>query len=108
MLFILFYYIISDSITFHDTNILTRSKVNEKMNEDITDVFIKNITNIGNRAFYGCSNIEHVLFQEPLILEIIEWSAFQECKGLKSILIPSSVQTIGSNAFQECSNLENV
>ena len=108
MLFILFYYIISDSIIFHDTNILTRSKVNEKMNEDITDVFIKNITNIGNRAFYGCSNIEHVLFQEPLILEIIEWSAFQECKGLKSILIPSSVQTIGSNAFQECSNLENV
>ena len=108
MLFILFYHIICNSITFHDTDKLTQLMVNKEMNEAITEVFIKNISVIGNKAFYGCSNIEYVLFQEPLILTTIEESAFEECKELKSILIPSSVQLIDDRAFYYCSNLENV
>ena len=68
MLFILLYHIICNSITFHDTDKLTQLMVNKEMNEAISEVFINNISVIGTKAFFECSNIENVLFQEPLIL----------------------------------------
>lgn len=40
--------------------------------------------------------------------EYIGSSAFNSCKQLKSITIPSTVTTIGGGAFAECSNLETV
>ena len=71
MLFILFYYIICDSVTFEDESELTEDMVKEKMNNTVTEVFIKNINVIGTQAFFECSNIEHVSFQEPIILTTI-------------------------------------
>ena len=69
MLFALFYYIICHKVTFEDKDELTQTMVKEKMNETITEVFIKNIRIIGEYAFQDCSNIEYVSFQEPCILK---------------------------------------
>mgnify|MGYP004711186679 CR=1 FL=1 len=71
MLFILFYYIICDSVTFENMETLTQSVVQEKMKETITEVFIKNISIIGDQAFYYFPSLEYVSFQEPLILTSI-------------------------------------
>lgn len=35
-------------------------------------------------------------------------NAFKECKGLKSILIPSSVTSLGNYCFSECSGLTSI
>ena len=35
-------------------------------------------------------------------------NAFKECRGLKSITIPSSVTSLGNSCFWECSNLTSV
>ena len=99
MLFALFYYIICHSVTFEDNYQLTQTMVKEKMNETITEVFIKKINIIGYSAFYECSSIEYVSFQEPITLTKIFSRAFYECTELKSISIPSSVKKIGTGTF---------
>ena len=35
----------------------------------------------------------------------IDSCAFQNCKELKSVVIPKSVKTIGANAFEGCAGL---
>ena len=44
----------------------------------------------------------------PYIVNRIRESAFNECTGLTSVTIPSSVTSIGSEAFKECSQLTSV
>lgn len=38
----------------------------------------------------------------------IGWGAFSECRGLTSVEIPNSVNSIGDNAFYSCSNLKEL
>ena len=38
----------------------------------------------------------------------IDSGAFEKCTGLKSIVIPKSVKTIGSNAFSGCKKLDTI
>ena len=50
---------------------------------------------------------------EPIVIvsnnvSCIEYSAFKNCKGIKSIVIPQSVMTIEAWAFAECESLESV
>ena len=58
--------------------------------------------------FFYCSKLENVSFGNESKLTTINNSAFQCCDELKSILIPSSVKSIGKAAFYFCSKLENV
>ena len=110
MLLVLFYFIRCDSLTFENKENLTQSMVKEEMNgkENINDIIIKNISVIGFQAFYRCSSLISISFQEPLILTTIKGSAFSECTELKSISIPYSVQIIESSAFQKCSSLTSI
>ena len=41
----------------------------------------------------------------PNSVAIIDWEAFQGCRGLQSIDIPSSVISIGQQAFEDCREL---
>lgn len=68
----------------------------------------KNIKKINEKAFYSCSNLSDVTFEQGSELESIGDFAFYQCYSLKSIEIPSSVISIGGSSFNNCSNLTTV
>lgn len=55
------------------------------------------ITSIGEKAFYGCSNLLSVTIGENITS--IGFSAFYDCSSLTSVVIGSNVLSIGNNAF---------
>ena len=66
------------------------------------------VLEIGNEAFYKCSNLENITFEEESNLTIIGESSFYGCFNLESISIPILVSEIGNEGFYNCSNLENI
>ena len=89
-------------------------------------VVTEGITEVGERAFYWCTNCTSVTLPESLIaireygfnnlralqsitlpsnLKILEFCAFSECAALQSITLPDSVTTVGSSVFSNCPNL---
>lgn len=69
-------------------------------------IFESNVTNIGDYAFYNCSNLTSITI--PDSVTYIGDYAFSNCSGLTSITIPDSVTYIGENAFSGCSGLKNI
>lgn len=92
-----------------------------------------NVETINDYAFYDCTNLESVTFNEgegkgltqinpytfynctslntidiPANIETINDYAFYNCTSLKSIVIPENVETINNSAFYGCTNLETV
>ena len=57
-------------------------------------------------AFSGCSSLASVVI--PSSVTSIGYDAFEGCSSLASVVIPSSVTSIGSNAFSGCSSLASV
>ena len=73
----------------------------------LTSITIPNsVTNIGERAFYGCSSLTSVTIGSSVTT--IGSLAFYGCSGLKSIEIPNSVTTIGGSAFYGCTDLTSI
>lgn len=64
------------------------------------------IGNYWRGAFFKCSNLNNVTFEEGTT-EIAKW-LFAECDGLSEITIPDTVTVIEGGAFYLCSNLEKV
>lgn len=56
---------------------------------------------IGDAAFYGCSNLENAELGQKV--SSIGQLAFFNCSKLKSIIIPDAVTSLGSYAFGSCS-----
>jgi hypothetical protein len=67
--------------------------------------FFTGLTSIDVEAFYGCSNLEHVIL--PNSVTSIYACAF-ETSGIKEIVIPNSVSDISAKAFYSCSKLESI
>lgn len=63
------------------------------------------LTSIPTHLFYDCSNLESILLPEGLS-SIGEWAFAYS--GLKSIVFPSSVQTVEDSAFGRCNALTMV
>ena len=64
------------------------------------------ITNIGELAFGGCSNLTTVTIDNGLTA--IGELAFFDCSSLTSVTVPNSVTSIGEDAFNGCSRLPSV
>lgn len=66
----------------------------------------KLITEIGEKAFHGCSSLSSIMIPDSIIK--IEKYAFEGCSNLSSITIPDSVKEIGEGAFRGCSSLSDI
>ena len=64
------------------------------------------ITNIGDYAFYSCTNLTSVKMAASVTN--IARSAFTDCNKLTSVTIPDGVTSIGDSAFCDCSGLTSV
>ena len=64
------------------------------------------MTSIGTSAFYGCSSLKSVSI--PSSVNSIGAGAFNGCTSLTSVNIPNSVTSIGSATFASCSSLKSV
>lgn len=75
--------------------------------ESITyqDVSYK-VVQIGWRAFEDCKDLTSVTI--PTSVSVIYEDAFKGCSGLKSIEIPNSVTKIGNSAFSGCTGLTSI
>lgn len=75
--------------------------------EKIISVTIEDgVADIGNFAFYQCSNLTDVIIPES-VTHIGE-RAFYECSSLENVCIPDGTVSIGSNAFAFCTKLSGI
>ena len=65
-----------------------------------------NVTQIGNEAFKGCTNLTTVNI--PKGVTSIGDKAFEGCRELTTVNIPASVKNIDWNAFYNCDNIKTV
>ncbi len=74
---------------------------------NLTSVLIlDSVTRIGSYAFSGCSSLAFVTMLDSVTT--IGAYAFSNCKSLAYVTIPDSVTTIGNYAFNNCSSLSSV
>ena len=66
------------------------------------------VLEIGNEAFYKCSNLENITFEEESNLTIIGNSSFYECSNLESIKLPYQLKEISSHSFEGCNKLKSI
>ena len=64
------------------------------------------VEEIGQYAFYGCENLDGVIF--PNGLRIIGAYAFKNCTNLKHLVLPETIEEIYDNAFERCTALEEI
>ena len=66
----------------------------------------KNVTKIGNLAFFGCSSLACVTIGNRVTS--IGNSAFRNCSNLTSVTIPDGVTSISDELFSGCSSLTSI
>ena len=89
----------------YDSN--NSTKITGLKNKSLTNLVIPNgVTEIGNEAFSGCSNI--ISISIPSSVQKIGNRAFYGCTSLKSIEIPNGVKSIESGTFYNCEKLTSV
>lgn len=68
-------------------------------------VIPEGVTDVGEVAFYGCTNLREVIFPESL--EYIREEAFGE-SGVEAVLVPDGMKCIEEKAFYSCERLRKV
>ena len=66
------------------------------------------VTEIGQNAFYRCTELKTVEFEEGSQLKALGDGVFVDCGSLKEFTIPANVETIGEMAFALCKKLEKI
>ena len=65
------------------------------------------LTKIGAHAFQNCTGLKEVVIPAKTMTEIGE-EAFSGCSELKSITLPTGITEIGRSVFEQCRKLETV
>ena len=100
------------SVTINSNEIVSKEyKSNSKLGSifggQVSEYIIGDeVTNIGNYAFYECTNLKKVVIGNSTTS--IGHYAFSKCTSLSSINFPNSVTSIGYYAFWGCSGLTSV
>ena len=73
----------------------------------ITSIVVEDgITEIGNFAFYGLTNLKDITIADSVTK--IGAYAFKNCTALTDIQLPKNLETIGDSAFYSCTGLSSV
>ena len=59
------------------------------------------LTVIGTSAFTGCSTLETIIHIGNTV-KTLGWSSFSGCSNLTSVVLPSSLESIGTYSFYHC------
>lgn len=65
------------------------------------------ITQIGNFAFAGCTNLQEIVFPQKNLKKIKE-NVFYGCSSLKEFIVPEGVESLGDSSFYGCSSIEKI
>jgi len=68
----------------------------------------KPVKEIGEQAFYECSDLTTVAFESGSQITTIGASAFESCTSLSSITLPNTLTTVGDMAFAMCGSLTSI
>lgn len=71
-----------------------------------TVTFGKNVSEISNSAFSGCTSLVSVTL--PSGITTVSSYAFSGCTSLEKVFIPENVQSIDGSAFSQCESLANI
>lgn len=74
----------------------------------ISRLYIGNAEKIGNKAFYGCSTLKEVTFDENSGIEEIGYEAFRSSGICNKISLPYSIKKICHGAFSDCGDLSEI
>ncbi len=66
------------------------------------------VTTLGDMAFYKCTALTKVTFEEDSKLKIVGGSAFNGCASLEEVVLPEGVTTVYGNAFAKAPALTSV
>ena len=100
---------IPESVTYHGTTYSVTNIENRAFYgcTGLTSVTIGNsVTSVGLWAFQGCSNLTSVTIGNNVTS--IGFAAFYECTGLTSIAIGEGVTNIGNTVFSQCTSLSSL
>ena len=80
-----------------------------KDNTYITTIIIPTtVTRIHDKCFYGCANLNKILFVPGSKLKYIYPLAFYNCNSLTQMYFPNDLEIIGAWAFLSCEKLNDV
>ena len=78
--------------------------VRYRYNDTKNVIIPKEVTSIGNYAFFGCDHLKSITIPED-VTSIGEY-AFSRCDSLQELTIPEGVTSIGENAFEYIPHIE--
>ena len=66
------------------------------------------VTSLGKEAFMQCRNASSITFDEPVQVNIIPESCFEDCNSIPNIKIPYVMEEVAGRAFYRCSGATNL
>ena len=96
-------YTLSNGGTYYTVSGYSGTETDIKIPSAYNDLLV---TSIGSSAFADCDGLTSIII--PDSVTSIGESAFEYCSSLTSIIIPDSVTSIGESAFEYCSSLTSI